>query len=112
MDALALLAVIAALAVVVTKIVEAIRRQFPGLEGTIVQVIALIIATGAAWYVDLDPTPIIADALGITPRPLPAFAGYFLGGAIIAATAGFFADRANSNKTIELELSEGIQVSS
>lgn len=80
-------------AVVLKGIVDALRRQFPKLDGIYVQLISVVIGALAAWGFDLKATAALLDQSGahVGRMPVPAV-DYLITGVAIAFTAGIFAE--------------------
>jgi hypothetical protein len=94
-DPLDLGVTLAVFAVAVKAVVDALRRQWPRLDGLAVQVVALLVAAGSAWAFDLHAAEALLTAAGATAgRAPPAVLDFLITGGAIAAAAGLFAERA------------------
>lgn len=92
------LATVAVLGLVVKMVVDALRRQWPGLDGLTVQVIAIAVGAGVAWGLDVRATAALLEQAGAAVGRLPAPAlDYVVTGAAMAATAGFLAEIAGKS---------------
>lgn len=110
MEAVDVLATIAALGVLCQKLVEWIRSLGGDTFqlGAWTRLVALVVGTGEAWLFDLDPTLAISQSpIGLESRPLPTWLSYLIAGGMIAAAAGYFADRSGrSNPQVVVETPE------
>lgn len=107
LDPGAVLATAAAFAVAVRAIVQAIRRQWPYIDGIWVQVLALGLGALAAWAFDLQGAEALLEYVGAPAARVPHVAlDYLVTGGAIAATAGFFEDLAKKPKAPVVEVDE------
>ncbi len=98
MDPVQILATLAVFAVVLKGIVDAARRQWPSLDGLVVQVVAIVIGAGIAWVFDLRATEALLTQAGAGGVRIPAPAlDYVITGAGMAFAAGFFAELAGKS---------------
>jgi hypothetical protein len=109
MDPVQILATLAVFAVVLKGIVDAVRRQWPGLDGLVDQIVAIVLGAGIAWAFDLRATLALLEQAGAGVGRLPAPAlDYLITGAGMAFAAGFFAEVAgksggNAGTIIEID---------
>lgn len=96
MTPLEILATLAVLGGLLTKAIEALRRQLPWLHGLAVMAVAWALGAAAAWAIDLRATVALLEAIGGAAgrEPLP-FVDYLLTGAAIAAWSAVIADLVN-----------------
>lgn len=88
-----LLATVAVLGAVVKAIVDAIRRQWPRLDGLAVQVVAIGIGAAIAWTLDVRATAALLESVNASVGRLPVPAvDYLVTGTAMAAAAGFLAE--------------------
>lgn len=106
-DTAAILATLGAFAVVIRAAVQAIRRQWPTLDGLAVQGIALALGAGAAWAFDVQGAQALLEYVGAPAARVPhAAVDYLVTGGAIAATAGFFADLSKKPEPVVVEVDE------
>lgn len=93
MDPIAALTTITVLGVIVKSLVDALRRQYPRVDGIWPQLFSWALGGGMAWALDIQGTEALLDYLGATAGREPiASVDYLLTGAAIAAGAGFLAE--------------------
>jgi hypothetical protein len=112
MDPIEVLATVAVFGVVVKAVVQAIRRQWPGLDGLAVQAVAVALGAGGAWAFDLRATAALLEAAGaqVGRMPVPAV-DYLITGVAIAAAAGVVAELARPAAVeIQTEVVETVEV--
>lgn len=103
----AVLATVAVFAVVVRAAVQAIRRQWPAIDGLWVQLIALALGAGAAWAFDLQGAQALLEYVNAPAARIPSvWLDYIVTGGAIAATAGFFHEAASSPPATVVEVDE------
>lgn len=95
--AAAVLLTLSGFGVILSKVVDAIRRQpwAANLSGTGVQAVALFLAIAAVWALDLRGTEALLQSIGagyVGRLPAPVL-DYVISGAYVAAIAGVFADQ-------------------
>lgn len=90
--AAAFLGFVAGLSVFLKKAMERII-EVTKISGNWITVVAIVIGTGLAAYFQLDPTAAIAETIGKSPWPMPAWVGFFASGVWIALNSGYIADR-------------------
>lgn len=96
-DPLAVITTIGVFGVIVKSIIDTIRRRYPRLDGTLVQVGALLLGSGLAWSFQLRGASSLMQYLGATAANAPYWAiDYLVTGAAIAAGAGFLAEISGS----------------
>lgn len=104
MNATQVLTTLAAIAIPIKGIVDAIRRHRPGLDGLTVQAIAVVLGSLGAWAIDFRATEALLNVGGIAAGRIPiAPVDYIITGVAIAASAGLFAElsgRSGSTPTI------------
>lgn len=106
-DAGAILATAAVFAVVIRGVIQAIRRQWPFVDGLWVQVLALILGFAAAWVFDLQGAEALLEYVGAPAARVPhVLVDYLVTGGAIAATAGFFSDVAKNPDPVVVEIDE------
>lgn len=107
-DPAAMLATLAALAVFVRAAVQAIRRQWPDLDGIRVQLVALGVGALVAWGLDLQGAEALLEYVGAPAARVPHVAvDYLVTGGAIAAMAGLFADLTKTGGVlVDVELEE------
>lgn len=88
------IATVGALALVTKSVTQAVRRRYPALDGTAVQVVAWVLASGFAMAIDLRATSALLESIGATPgrTPIP-LVDYIVTGAAVAAGAGWLAEQ-------------------
>jgi hypothetical protein len=94
MDPIQTTASLAVFAAAVKGMIDALRRQWPRLDGLGVQLVAVAIGAGIAWGFDFQATEALLASTGalvgrVPPDPLD----YLVTGGAIAAAAGLFAER-------------------
>lgn len=88
-----MLATLAIFGTFVTKIVDAVRRQYPALAGLKVNVAAWVLGSGLAFAFDLQGAEAILEVVGAAAAREPhLIVDYLITGAVIAAGAGVIAD--------------------
>jgi len=93
MDPIQILATIAALSLVVKGVVDALRRQYPSLDGGVVQLIAVALGIGVAVALDIRGTLALLDSIGAGAGRVPISAvDYVITGVAIAFGAGALAE--------------------
>lgn len=103
MTAVEVLATVAVFGVVVKAVVQALRRQWPSLDGLTVQLIAVLLGAGAAWAFDLRATSALLELAGAAVGRLPAPAlDYLISGVAIASAAGVVAEL-STGATVQIE---------
>lgn len=106
-DTAAILATLGAFAVVVRAAVQAIRRQWPYVDGIWVQVLAVGLGALAAWAFDVQGAQALLEYVGAPAARVPhAAVDYLVTGGAIAATAGFFADLSKKPEPVVVEVDE------
>jgi hypothetical protein len=109
-DPIQILATVAVLGVVVKGIVDAIRRQWPGLDGLVVQVAAVLVGAGIAWALDVRATEALLESVNASVGRIPPPAlDYVVTGVAMAAAAGFLAEiagRSGGNVGTIIEVDE------
>lgn len=106
MTALEILATVAVFGIVVKAVVQAIRRQWPTLQGLAVQLIAVVLGALGAWAFDLRATAALLEVANAHVGRIPAPpVDYLITGVAIAAAAGVVAE-VSQGATIEIETVE------
>lgn len=108
MDAGGILATIGVFAVFVKGLVDAIRRQWPRVDGLWVQVVAVVIGAAAAAVFDLQGTAVLLEAAGAGAARVPAVPiDYVLTGAAIGLGSGFLAELSGRRTVPVVEVDAG-----
>lgn len=103
----AVLVTVGVFAVVVRAAVQAIRRQWPFVDGIWVQVLALGLGALGAWAFDLQGAEALLQTVGAPAARVPHVAlDYLVTGGAIAATAGFFQDVAKNPDPVVVEVDD------
>lgn len=91
--AAAVLAAIHLLSQPLVKIVDRVKNWF-SLGGWQITLTAVILGTGLAWTLNLDPFPALNTLVpeGLSLRDFPSAVGYLVGGAWMAFRAGYLND--------------------
>lgn len=98
-EPLAVITTIGVFGVVVKAVVDGVRRRFPGLDGLLVQGLALVFGFGLAWAFQLHGAAALIDYIGADAATVPnVWVDYVVTGAAIAAGAGFLAEIAGRTK--------------
>lgn len=100
MEPLAIITTITVAGVVTKAVVEAVRRQYPQLDGLLVQFLAWALGGGIAWALDIQGTEALLTYFGATAGRVPVTpVDYIITGAAIAAGAGVIAELSGKAKT-------------
>jgi len=114
MEPTEILTTIAVLGVVIKAVVEAVRRQYPVLDGIRVQGLAWALGAGTAWALDIKGTEALLEAMGAAAGRVPiTTVDYIITGAAIAAGAGFIAElsgRAKAPPAVVEVNAEGVRL--
>ena len=88
------------LGVVLKQVIDRFRAWVPRLDAGWVQLAAVVLGAGMAWYFDLQATAALVASMVETfsggvlvGRAVPVWMDYLVTGFAIAMAAGFFADR-------------------
>jgi hypothetical protein len=103
----AILVTVSVFAAVVRSIVQAVRRQWPFIDGLAVQAIAVALGALGAWAFDLQGAQALLEVSGAAGATVGHVAvDYLVTGGAIAAAAGLFADVAKSPAPVVVEVDE------
>jgi hypothetical protein len=92
-DPVAMLATLAVLGVFVKGIVDAIRRQYPRIDGLKSQALSVAVGALIAWGFDLQGAAAILEATGAAAARVPIVpVDYLITGAALGLGAGFLAE--------------------
>lgn len=99
MEPIAAISTITIAGVVVKAIIEAVRRQYPVVDGIWVQGLAWLLGGGISWALDIQGTEALIEYVGGAVGRTPiAAVDYAITGAAIAAGAGVIAELAGRTK--------------
>lgn len=108
MDAGGILATIGVFSVAVKGLVDAIRRQWPRIDGLSVQVIAVAVGAVSAWMFDLKGAAVLLDAAGAGAARVPTAAlDYILTGVAIGLGSGVLAELSGRRTVPVVEVDAG-----
>lgn len=101
------LVTLAVFAAVVRSAVQAIRRQWPFVDGIWVQALAVGLGALGAWAFDLQAAQALLEISGAAGASVPHVSiDYLVTGGAIAATAGLFSDIAKNPDPVVVEVDE------
>ena len=93
MNPLGIVATIGAFAAIIKGAIQIVRRDFPKIDGRLVQGLAILFGFGIAAGLDFRATAALLDSIGANVGRIPtAIFDYLITGVAMAFTAGIFAE--------------------